>query len=162
MHDSLATYLKDHLAGAGLAIDLLEAMRDRHKNEALGHFAESILAEVTEDRDSLKNLADSIGAGSNVAKELSAWVSEKFTRVKLGAAGGDFEEFEALEFLSLGIQGKLSLWNALRVCAASDSCLGSLDLSYLIVRAEEQYARVEERRLSFASAALKKPDGPRA
>jgi hypothetical protein len=35
MHDPLATYLKDHLAGAGLAIDLLEAMGDRHKNEAL-------------------------------------------------------------------------------------------------------------------------------
>jgi hypothetical protein len=89
-------------------------------------------------------------------------VSEKFTCVKLGAAGGVFEEFEALEFLSLGIQGTLSLWNALRVCAASDSRLASLDLFYLIVRAEEQYARVEERRLSFASAALKKPDGPRA
>jgi hypothetical protein len=67
----------------------------------------------------------------------------------------DFEEFEALEFLSLGIRGKLSLWNALRVCSASDSRLASLDLSYLIVRAEDQYARVEERRLSLAAAALK-------
>ena len=146
---------QDHLAGAGMAIDLLQTMGDHHKNEALGHFAESILAEVTEDRDTLKNLADSIGAGSNVAKELGAWVGEKFTRVKLGAVRGDFEEFEALEFLSLGIRGKLSLWNALRVCSPSDSRLVSLDLSYLIVRAEDQYARVEERRLSLASAALK-------
>jgi hypothetical protein len=59
MGDPLKTYLNDHLADARLAIDLLEAMRDCHKTEPLGQFAEFILAEVKNDRDTLQQLADS-------------------------------------------------------------------------------------------------------
>jgi hypothetical protein len=154
MSDPLKTYLNDHLAGARLAIDLLEAMRDRHKTEPLGQFAESILAEVTKDRDTLQQLADKIGAGPNTLKEFGAWLSEKASRMKLGGADGDFEVFEALEFLSLGIQGKLSLWHALQA-TDSDPRLSDLDLTRLIARAESQYEQVEARRLATAATALR-------
>jgi hypothetical protein len=152
MSDPLKTYLNDHLAGAGLALDLLEAMRDGHKTESLGRFAESILVEVAKDRDTLQQLAVRIGAGPNTLKEFGAWLAEKTSRMKLGGAVGDFEVFEALEFLSLGIQGKLSLWHALQ--EVPDSRLGYLDLAHLVTRAESQYEQVEARRLSTAATAL--------
>jgi hypothetical protein len=58
MEDPLSIYLHDHLAGAALAVDLLEALRDRHPGDELGDFAAMILSEVGEDRTTLKNLAD--------------------------------------------------------------------------------------------------------
>jgi len=67
---------------------------------------------------------------------------------------GDFGTFEALEFLALGIQGKLSLWHALQVVAVLDSRLRGLDFNALIAKAEAQYTKVEERRLALASTAL--------
>jgi hypothetical protein len=67
---------------------------------------------------------------------------------------GDFGTFEALEFLALGIQGKLSLWHALQVAATTDARLRGLDFEALIAKAEEQYTKVEERRLALAATAL--------
>jgi hypothetical protein len=158
MSDPLVTYLEDHKAGAGLAIDLLQAMKARHDDESLSQFAGSILVDVEEDEETLRSLAKEIGTGSNVLKEAAAWIGEKASRLKLGAgSSSDFGTFEALEFLSLGIQGKLSLWNALRVAAVRDVRLRSLDFKTLITRAETQYAKVEERRLALASTALSPP-----
>ena len=51
MNDPLATYLHDHLAGADMAIDLLQAMEKRQKDQSLGQFAGYILAEVRQDRE---------------------------------------------------------------------------------------------------------------
>jgi hypothetical protein len=64
MENPLAIYLHDHLAGAALAVDLLEALRDKHPKEPLGDFAAMMLSEVEADRSMLKNLADRIGSGS--------------------------------------------------------------------------------------------------
>ncbi len=46
MSDPLSTYLHDHLDGAKAALDLLEAMRDGHKDAALKDFAAYLLMEV--------------------------------------------------------------------------------------------------------------------
>ncbi len=156
MNDPLATYLHDHLAGADFAIDLLGTMKDRHQHQPLGQFAAQLLGEVTQDRDTLLHFAEKVGSGTNALKEFTVWVGEKASRVKLGGGvKGEFGTFEALEFLALGVQGKLSLWHALQVIAASDARLGGLDLELLIVRAEAQYAQVEEQRLASAATALR-------
>jgi hypothetical protein len=156
MSDALTTYLNDHLAGAGAAIDLLHAMKDRHDDESLSQFATTILIGVEEDEVTLRNLARSLGSGTNILKETAAWITEKISRVKLGAGSpGAFGTFEALEFLALGIQGRLSLWHALQVVSASDARLRGLDFKELISRAEAQYSSVEERRLLLAAGALK-------
>jgi hypothetical protein len=155
MKDPLATYLHDHLAGAGFAIDLLQAMKERQIEKADDGFVKSLLARIEEDRDTLQHLADKVGSGSNVLKEFTAWVSEKASRAKLGAgSGSEFGEFEALEFLALGITGKLSLWLALQAIAPFDARLRGTDFPSLIHRAEEQYSEVEQRRLSLAVSAL--------
>src|SRR6202050_3491331 len=148
MSDPLAIYLHDHLAGAALAIELLESMRDQHAGKPLGRFATGLLVEIEADRDVLRGLSERAGAGSNAFKELSAWLAERLSRVKLsGQREGNLETFEALEFLQLGIHGKLALWRALAVAAASEARLKSTDFSYLAARAQEQENSVEQQPL---------------
>jgi hypothetical protein len=155
MADPLAIYLHDHLAGATGAVDLLEAMQKRYHGEPLGEFAATMLVEIKDDRRALEELADRVGEGVDLLKETAAWISEKATRLKLrrGAPGG-LDSFEALEFLGLGIQGKLALWTALNSIAPSDERLRGTDFALLIERARAQHARVEEQRLALAQTAL--------
>lgn len=155
MNDPLGTYLADHLAGAMHAIEVLKNIRSQYGEQPLGEFARNILNEVEADRDALKELAQRLGSGSSTIKETAAWVAEKFSRLKLShdPANG-IGTFEALEFLVLGIHGKLVLWRALASVSGDDSRLQGVDYQRLIARAEAQYASVEEHRLSVARSAL--------
>jgi hypothetical protein len=103
----------------------------------------------------LKGLAEDLGNDQSTLKELGAWITEKVSRFKLGVgANGPFELFEALEFLSLGILGKLSLWNALHVAAKSDTRLERVEFARLIGRAESQYSTVEKQKIFCAETVL--------
>lgn len=156
MSDPLATYLEDHLAGASYAIDLLEAIRDQYEGESLGRFAGEMLIDVKADRAVLKEIAQSIGAGSGGLKSLSAWAAEKLSRLKLNPHDADgLGAFEALEFLALGTLGKLSLWRALKAVRVEDPRLHNIDFDRLAARAEAQHAQVETRRLEVARFALR-------
>jgi hypothetical protein len=155
MSDPLSTYLGDHLGGAKSAIDLLEAMRDGHKDQPLKDFAAHLLTEVQADRDTLQRLAEKVGSGSNALKEFTGWFAEKVTRLKLGqGSGGDFGTFEALEFLALGVRGKMGMWQALDIAAGGDSRLSGYDFKQLAARAESQYQQVEQKRIQAAKRAL--------
>jgi hypothetical protein len=156
MSDPLAIYLHDHLAGAVVAINLLERLRDQHAGEPLGQFAVELLAEVEADRAVLQGLADRVGAGSSGLKEVTGWLGEKVSRLKLRRrATGGLGTFEALEALALGILGKLALWRALAMVAAADARLGGVDVDHLAARAQAQHAQLEERRLEAARTALR-------
>jgi hypothetical protein len=155
MSDPLATYMHDHMAGARAAIDLLEAMRKQRQGQPLGEVVAGLQREIQADFDILKQLADKVGSGSNVLKELTGWLGEKATRWKLGQSSGDnFGTFEALEFLALGIRGKMGMWLALDVAATREPRLGGFDFKQLALRAESQYRAVEQERLSLAASAL--------
>jgi hypothetical protein len=156
MSDPLATYVRDHLAGAVVAINLLEALRDRHAGEPLGDFAAGLLVEVEVDRAALQGLADQVGAGSSALKAGTGWLGEKLSRLKLRRrAAGGLGTFETLETLALGILGKLALWRALAVVAAVDARLRGVHFDDLAARAQAQHLRVEERRLEAARTALR-------
>jgi hypothetical protein len=158
MSDPLATYLHDHMGGAKAAIDLLEAMRDRQKDKLLSDFAAHLLTEVQADRETLRRLAETAGGASGVLKELTGWLAEKVTRLKLGQGSADsFGTFEALEFLALGVRGKMGMWQALDVAAPLDARLSGYDFKQLAARDEVQYQLVEQQRLRAAKAALEPP-----
>jgi hypothetical protein len=151
--DSLPIYLRDHLAGAAAAIEILEALRDGHAGEPLGRFAEGLLMDIDLDRKTLETLAERVGAGSSVLKETTAWLGAKLARFKLGPSE-DLGTLEALETVGLGILGKQALWDALKTVAPTDARLSGVDLGHLTERARTQHARVEERRLDAARRAL--------
>jgi hypothetical protein len=143
------------MGGAKAAIDLLEAMRDRQKDKLLSDFAAHLLTEVQADSDTLQHLAEKAGSGSNVLKELTGWLAEKVTRLKLGQGSGEgFGTFEALEFLALGVRGKMGMWQALDAAAPAETRLRGYDFKELAARAEAQYQLVEQQRLRAAAIAL--------
>ena len=154
MATPLAIYVHDHLAGAAFAIDLLETLRDQHRGETVGNFAAAMLIEVETDRTVLKRLADRVGSGSSPIKEAAAWLSEKVSRLKLGGDNDGLATFEALEFLALGVLGKLSLWKALREIAPMEGRLRDLDFATLIARALDQHSQLETHRLELAKKAF--------
>jgi hypothetical protein len=155
MSDSLATYLNDHLGGAQIAIELLDAMRERNDDEKFREFASALLPEIQADDQTLRSIAEKVGAGSSAAKKAGGWLLEKFARLKLGHTGStDFELFESLELLAVGIQGKLCLWKALRAASGLDSRLREYAFDQLVRRAEQQYEKVEDQRLNLAQVVL--------
>ena len=151
MSNPLATYLRDHLAGATHALELLHWMKDEHKNDDLGAFAAALALEIQEDRNILNNLAEGLGAGSSTLKETGAWLSEKVSRLKLADHGAiNLGTFESLEFLMLGIHGKLGLWRALKSVADALEKFRDTDFARLIARAQAQEATVDSQRLTIA------------
>ena len=151
MSNPLGTYINDHLAGSAYAIDLVEFLRDTYEGQELGQLAAWLLAEIRADREVLEGLRERAGGGSSKAKEMAAWLGQKVSRLKLGHTANDgLGLFEALEFLEIGIHGKLELWRAFAVVAPANPQLRGVDFEHLANRAEKQRAEVERRRLHLA------------
>jgi hypothetical protein len=155
MNDPLNTYLQDHLAGARFAIDLLKGLSAQTSNLAVARFAACLLEAVSADCQTLQDVVDRSGGEKHHLKEMAAWAAQKASRFKL-----DLTEpvgvFESIEMLTLGVQGKLALWNALRVIQLTDVRLQDLKIDELTARAIEQYVALEELRLQLAPAALQR------
>jgi hypothetical protein len=155
MDSPLSTYLHDHLGGATHAIDLVNHLRDQYSSDPLGQFASDLLVEIEADKAVLQGLSDRIGSVSSGFKEMAGWLAEKVSRFKLNH--GDrygLGSLEALEFLELGIHGKLLLWRALAVVSQTETRLLGMDYEQLAARASAQEAKVEEWRLQLARTTL--------
>jgi len=156
MTDPLHTYLHDHLAGATFAIDLLKGLAAQTADSAVAHLAARLLAEVGADCQLLESVLQRIDGEPNHLKEVAAWAAQKASRFKLDLTQA-VGIFEAIEMLTLGVQGKLALWNALRVVQISDARLSTLDLDELTSRAIKQFVALEDMRLQLAPSALRRP-----
>jgi hypothetical protein len=153
--DPLGTYLQDHLGGAAAALELLAMLRDEHTGDAVGSMAAQLAAEVDADRAVLEALLRQVGHESSLLKGATGWLGGQIARLKFGrTTAGALGTFQALETLALGILGKVTLWRALSVIAPGDPRLSGVDFQALAARAEAQHAKVEERRLALAVAAL--------
>ncbi len=157
MDDPLAEYLHDHLTGASHAVELLKDIRGHYEREALGVFAAEMLVDVQADRDTLQELADRIGGdGGGKWKGLAGWLTGKGVRVKVNRGEGErLQIFEALEFLGLGIRGKRDLWRALEKIVPVEPRFNGVDFAGLVARADAQYAKVDQQRLSMVFDALR-------
>jgi hypothetical protein len=153
----LATYLNDHLAGSVVALELLEHLQSTHPESELVAFFKTLHADIAADRDELEALMGQLKIGESRTRKASAWLAEKMTELKLrfdDPKGGPLRLFESLEALSLGIEGKRSLWLALAAAAKSQPALRIVDFERLTQRAQEQRDRVETLRIKTAKEAL--------
>jgi hypothetical protein len=156
-HKSLDTYLNDHLAGAMLGTDLAEQIAENNEGAPLGDLMISMSAQIEEDRQSLIDLMEATDTSRNPVKQVTAWIAEKASRPKFGGfSTGDAEvgTFLALESLTLGVSGKLSLWVALKEVQTEHPALSRAPLDELIGRAESQRDTLEQERLEAARRAL--------
>lgn len=157
MPDALRTYLHDHLAAAGFALEIIEAWEKNAEHPpAFRHFAAQLGREIASDREVLRQIVASVGDDSASIKHAAGWLADKLTRYKLSSGGNlALARFEGLEVIALGILGKLALWDTLRRIPSLRDQTQQFDLEGLAHAAKDQHARVEARRLEAAQDALK-------
>lgn len=154
---ALASYLNDHLAGAVSALELLEYLETEPESTDVRRLASELRTEVATDRTELEKLMERLRISKSPTRRAASWVAEKAAELKLrltGAAGGALSLLEALDALSLGIEGKRMLWRALATAAEDTPALQGIDYERLTRRAEEQRDRVEAFRKQAARHAL--------
>lgn len=156
-HTALDVYLNDHLAGSTLGRDLARQLESQNEGTPLGERMGSIASAIEADREALEDLMERLGTTANPLKQSVTWLTEKVARLKFsGTTTGDRElgTFLALETLSLGVEGKLSLWQALAAIAGDEPALREMDLPDLMRRAETQRVALERERLALVPEAL--------
>ena len=161
MSESLGIYLRDHLGGAQIAVQLLEGMSKHQEDARYRELAKRLLPEIQADDNTLRSITEAIGEDPSAIKNAGGWLLEKLTRLKLGhTRSAGLELFEALEMLSVGIAGKRSLWKALQVVSKEDGRLNRFDFVTLLHRADDQFQSVEEERLRIAARVLVRRNEP--
>jgi hypothetical protein len=138
----LSIYLNDHLAGATAGVAVARrAAKSNRDSEAYGAPLEELAEEIGEDRESLLQLMSDLEVGTDTIKQLLAWGAEKAGRLKLNGhllSYSPLSRLDELEFLTLGVTGKLSLWRTLDLLSHREPRLRKEKLGELVVRAEMQ------------------------
>ena len=156
-NEHLATYLNDHLAGSVVAVELMESLESSHEGTPVATFIRTLRADIEADQKELQRLMTALEISESRTRKVSAWLTEKLSQLKLrfdDSEDGNLRLFESLEALSLGIEGKQSLWRALRAVAENSPALQVMDYEKLLQRAQEQRDRVEGKRIEVAQKIL--------
>jgi hypothetical protein len=164
MSDELATYLNDHLAGATFGYEHARHLEQETAGTELGETVSSLASDIEADRDELIALMDRLDIDGSAVKQATTKIAEKLGRPKFsGATSGApaLGRFLALEAMSLGVEGKLCLWEALKIAADSHSELDTGQLERLAQRARSQRETLERAREAMAAEALAPARGDR-
>jgi hypothetical protein len=151
----LGIYLNDHLAGATTGVELARRSRASNQGTELGDFLAELTAGIEADRDTLEAVMETLGVQKNQVKRVAGWGAEKLARLKLNGQLRGYSRLSRLvelEFLLIGITGKLGMWKVLQATVAER--LAAFDLAELIARAESQRTGVEAFRLEAAQLAV--------
>ena len=150
--EHLATYLNDHLMGADAAIEVV----DQFITEApdLQSFLTELKADIEADREEVLKLMKHLDIAQSRLRKAGGWFAEQVAEAKFAMEDESLRRLERLEALALGIQGKLSLWQALDAASNLDAQLSDLDYGRLSQRACDQRDRVEALRIEAARSTL--------
>ena len=151
---ALAVYLNDHRAGAEAGVQLANKLRAQHEGTPHERFFIDLASDIEADRDTLDSIIARLDVEKDHWKQAVGWVAEKVSWVKLNehvTGSPELTQFLEAETLTLGITGKRALWRALRSAVDLLPALSASELDILIIRAETQFAGLEQRRLDLAS-----------
>jgi hypothetical protein len=154
----LSVYLNDHLAGATAGVNLARRVADHDRSGAGGDALDAVADEIEEDRRTLLDVMERLSVEQDRVRAAIGWGTEQASRLKLGGTligHSPLRRLEELEALSLGVAGKLALWQALRHTHGEDPRLEGIDIEDLIGRARSQRSRLERRRTRAADEALR-------
>ena len=150
MDDPLVVYLHDHLAGSSFAVELLDKLASEFVGTPSGEIARELLEQVKIDVGTLKQIIARVGKATTDLYDALGWIAERISRIKLKhddpAGLGAFEAYEAI---SLGISGKRLLWEALQARQSVDNRVAGFDYEALIGRAEQQFQKANQYRLTL-------------
>ena len=117
-------------------------------------------AEIEDDRLTLQAIVAQLGFRESKAKGAVAWFGDKVGRLKLNGQLRGYSPLSRvleLETLSVGIAGKLALWQSLQSVPHLGARLPGCDLDQLEERARRQRAEVEKHRLEAARETFSSP-----
>lgn len=158
--DLLAIYLKDHLAGSTLGVELVRRAAGEHVGTALGSTLERLAGEIESDRAALISIMDALEVPPDRLKVAVAWAGEKAGRLKLNGrifSRSPLSAVVELEGLIAGVNGKRALWRALRAIADREPRLQGSQLDELLARAERQLDALWAAHADASSHALATP-----
>jgi hypothetical protein len=154
----LAIYLNDHLAGASAGAAVAQrAAGSNRDNDTYYPTLSTVAEEIREDRASLLAIMNALKVGTDPVKQALAWTVEKARRLKLNGHLFNYSplsRLDELEFLVLGVTGKLALWHSLNLLAPEEPRLRREQLTDLVARAERQLEEIEMCRRRAASDAF--------
>jgi hypothetical protein len=145
----LGTYLNDHLAGATVGTRLARRAAKENRDSDYGRVLERLAEEIAEDRATLEGLMKQLKVRKDRVKAFTPAVAETLGRLKLNeelTSYSPLSRLEELELLSLGVEGKLAMWRALR-----PNLDAAADFDELIARATSQRRRLERLRVKAAA-----------
>jgi hypothetical protein len=137
----LEIYLADHLAAATAGLALVRRAARSNTGTRTGDTLRRLTAEIDEDRHTLRRLVSDLGFSGSKPKEVVAWAAEKVRRLKLNGQLRGYSPLSRvleLEALSVGIAGKLALWETLQRVPDPRRRLRASELRHLIERARRQ------------------------
>jgi hypothetical protein len=131
----LGIYLNDHLAGATAGTGLAQRMAAAGHLPAPAATLRELAVEIAGDRDALLTFMADLDIPVRSYKVWAAWAGEKAGRLKPNGhliSRSPLSDLEELEFLGLGVEGKVAGWRTLRVLAGTDGRLDPVRLDELI------------------------------
>ena len=149
----LEIYLADHLAASTAGVALARRTAASNAGTALGEVLRRLAMEIAEDRRTLQRIVAELGYRESKPKNAVAWVGEKVGRLKLNGQLRGYSPLSRileLEALSVGVAGKLALWQSLQSVPALSERLSGVDLDQLAERARRQRVEIEEQRTNAA------------
>jgi hypothetical protein len=152
---TLSSYLNDHLAGSKAAIELVESIRAENEGTPLGELLGRLATEIETDRGTLEGLMTGLGVETSPVKQAAGWMLERLSRLRFDervTRSAATTRLMQLETLSLGIEGKVMLWNALE--QVGETSFEGADFAGLVTRAQTQRKDIEPFRLEAAAAGL--------
>jgi hypothetical protein len=155
-YSALDTYLNDHIAGATAGTNLAKMAAEEHQTDEHGPFFSEIYSEIQADFETLQQLASALGVDQSATKAALAEVGSKMMGPKFTAGDDDeLNAFVTLETLSIGVEGKVCMWKALKTVEGAYPEFKEFDIDDLLARAEGQRAKIEAERQKMAPQALK-------
>jgi hypothetical protein len=149
----LEIYLADHLAASTAGVALARRTAQSNAGTALGDVLRRLSIEIEDDRRTLQAIVAELGFRESKAKDTLAWVGEKVARLKLNGQLRGYSPLSRileLEALSVGVAGKLAMWQSLESVPDLSEQLSGFDLDQLTERARRQQAEIEEQRTTAA------------
>jgi hypothetical protein len=147
-------YLNDHLAGSVVGSRLARRIAKHNEGNHYGSEASKLAEEIEQDKATLESLMDRLDVRKKKFRRVAAAVTETAGRLKPNGKVVGYSPLSRvieLEGLTIGITGKLELWQSLK---ATGERVEGFDADELIGRAEDQRDRVSALRLQAAREAF--------
>jgi hypothetical protein len=153
----LRIYLNDHLAGAAAGVRLANRAARSNRGNALGRYLSGLAEELEAARAGLVSIMERLGVAPDPIRQVAVRVAEIAGRAKLNGritSYSPLSRLEELEFLSLGLEGQISMWRSLQEVQPKLPAIADADFAALIANAEGQRKQIEDFRARAARQAL--------